>query len=84
MGISYIDAMPMTAAEIERLVKAALPGAAIDLVALAGDNDHWQITVTSAEFQGKTRVQQHQMVMGAIQGMGTKLHALSVTTKIPA
>lgn len=73
--------MPMTADEIERQVKAALPDAAIALTALAGDNDHWQISVTSAAFAGKTRVEQHRMVMNAIEGMGGRLHALSVTTK---
>jgi stress-induced morphogen len=75
--------MPMSRDDIERKVKQAIPDAAIELTDLAGDNDHWQITVTSPAFQGKTRVQQHQMVMGAISGMGTTLHALAVTTKIP-
>lgn len=76
--------MPMSAEEITAKVQAAIPGALIELKDLAGDNDHWQITVTSALFQGKSRVQQHQMVMGAIgRDMGTTLHALAVTTRIP-
>lgn len=74
--------MPMSADEITRKVQAAIPDALIELKDLAGDNDHWQITVTSAAFQGKTRVQQHQMVMNAIgSDMGTTLHALSIQTK---
>lgn len=77
--------MPMTAEEITRRVKESIPDALIELKDTAGDNDHWQITVTSSLFQGKTRVEQHQMVMGAIgKDMGTTLHALSVTTKTPA
>ena len=76
--------MPMTAEEITRRVKHAIPDALIELKDTAGDNDHWQITVISAAFAGKTRVQQHQMVMGAIgSDMGRALHALSVTTKVP-
>jgi stress-induced morphogen len=72
----------MTADEITAKVKAAIPDALIELKDLAGDNDHWQITVTSPVFAGKTRVAQHRMVMDAIgSGMGTTLHALSVTTK---
>ena len=75
--------MGMTADEITAKVKASIPDALIDLKDLAGDNDHWQITVTSAAFAGKTRVAQHQMVMGAIgSGMGTTLHALSITTLV--
>ena len=77
--------MGMTAKEIEEKLLAALPDAAIELTDLAGDNDHYSIVVTSASFAGKTRVAQHKMVFDAIgSGMGTTLHALSVTTKIPA
>jgi stress-induced morphogen len=74
--------MPMKPDEIETLVKAALPDAHITLVDTAGDNDHYSITVTSAEFAGKTRVAQHRMVMDALgDKMGTKLHAMAITTK---
>ncbi|MDE3016067.1 MAG: BolA family transcriptional regulator [Pseudomonadota bacterium] len=73
--------MGMSAEEIERLVRRALPDAAIEITDLAGDNDHYSISVTSSGFAGKTRVAQHRLVMDAIGGMGTKLHALSVTTK---
>ena len=77
--------MGMTAKEIEDRVRAAIPDSNIELVDLAGDNDHYSITVTSASFAGKTRVAQHKMVFDAIGGgMGTQLHALSVTTKTPA
>jgi stress-induced morphogen len=73
----------MIAEEITRRVKAAIPDAAIELQDLAGDNDHWQITVTSAAFAGITRVAQHKMVMNAIgEGMGTTLHALGINTKV--
>ena len=74
--------MAMKVADIERLVKAALPDAAVEITDLAGDNDHYSITVTSAAFRGKSRLEQHRMVTGALNGaMGTTLHALAVTTK---
>ena len=73
--------MPMTAEEITRRIQAALPDATVELKDLAGDNDHWQVTVKSTAFTGKTRVQQHQMVYAAFGAdMGTTLHALAVTT----
>jgi stress-induced morphogen len=75
--------MPMTADEITRRIQAALPGAEITLKDLAGDNDHWEATVKSALFQGKSRVAQHQMVYAAFGAdMGTTLHALSVKTLV--
>ena len=76
--------MPMAGPDIEAAIQAALPDAIIELRDLAGDDDHWAVTVTSAEFAGKSRVQQHKMVYAAIgEKMGGELHALQVTTKVP-
>jgi stress-induced morphogen len=75
--------MPMTADEITRRIMAAIPDADITLEDLAGDDDHWKVTVKSAAFQGKSRVDQHRMVNAAFgSDLGTKLHALSVVTAI--
>lgn len=76
--------MPMEASEIERMIKAALPDATIEIRDLAGDGDHYSAHVVSASFAGKTRVQQHQMVYNALGGrMGDVLHALALTTAVP-
>jgi stress-induced morphogen len=73
--------MGMAAAEIEKLIKDAFPDADVTITDLAGDNDHYAAMVTSAAFQGKNRVQQHQMVYAALKGrMGGQLHALSLQT----
>jgi stress-induced morphogen len=73
--------MPMPAAEIESLIKAAFPDAEVLIHDLAGDGDHYAAQVTSAAFNGKSRVQQHQMVYAALKGrMGDVLHALALTT----
>ena len=57
--------MPMPAAEIERLIKTALPDAVVELTPLADDGDHWAATVTSPAFKGLSRVRQHQLVQSA-------------------
>lgn len=76
--------MPMSASEIEAMITAALPGAAVQMTDLAGDNDHWAAKVTAPQFAGKTRVQQHKMVYEALGGrMGGVLHALQLTTAVP-
>lgn len=75
--------MPMSASEIEKLIKEAFPDADITITALADDNDHWAAMVTSKAFKGKSRVQQHQMVYDALKGrMGGVLHALSLQTAV--
>lgn len=76
--------MAMDAGEIKRLIKEALPDAAVEIRDLAGDGDHYAATVISEEFRGKSRVQQHQMVYQALQGqMGGQLHALALQTGVP-
>ncbi len=73
--------MAMDAAEIEKLIKSALPDAEITIEDLRGDGDHYAAKVASRAFKGKSRVQQHQMVYSAFQGrMGTELHALALQT----
>lgn len=75
--------MPMTADEITRRIQAALPDAEIHLEDLAGDNDHWKVTVRSAQFAGKSRVEQHRLVNAAFGAdLGTTLHALAVSTAV--
>jgi stress-induced morphogen len=77
--------MAMQANEIERLIREALPDAQVEIRDLAGDGDHYAATVVSEVFRGKTRVQQHQIVYGALKGrMGGELHALALTTSAPA
>jgi stress-induced morphogen len=74
----------MPAAEIERRIKAVLPDAEVEIRDLAGDGDHWAATVTSEQFRGKSRVQQHQLVYAALKGdMGGALHALALQTGVP-
>ncbi len=76
--------MPMQGDQIERLIKAAIPDAEVEMRDLAGDGDHWAATVTSSAFRGKTRVQQHQIVYSALKAeIGGALHALALTTKAP-
>jgi stress-induced morphogen len=76
--------MAMDAAEIERLIREALPDAKVEIRDLAGDGDHYAATVVSDVFRGKTRVQQHQIVYAALKGrMGGELHALALQTNAP-
>ncbi len=73
--------MPMQAEDIVRLIKEGIPDAEVEIQDLAGDGDHYAATVISASFAGKSKIQQHQAVYGALGGrMGGVLHALKLTT----
>lgn len=76
--------MAMNASDIESLIKARFPDASVTITDLAGDGDHYAAAVVSAEFAGKSRVQQHQMVYEALKGsMDSRLHALALQTSAP-
>jgi stress-induced morphogen len=76
--------MAMNAADIERMIRDALPDAKVRIEDMRGDGDHYAAYVTSASFKGKSRIQQHQMVYQALQGrMGGELHALALQTLVP-
>jgi stress-induced morphogen len=77
--------MPMAAADIEALIRAAIPDAEVQIRDLAGDGDHYAARIVSAQFAGISRVRQHQLVYKALGGrMGGELHALQLETAVPS
>ena len=60
--------MAMNESDIVKMIKEALPDAEVQIEDLRGDGDHYAAYVSSTEFEGKTRVQQHQMVYKALKG----------------
>ena len=76
--------MAMDATEIEQLIKQGIADAQVTIEDLRGDGDHYSALVVSTAFEGKSRVQQHQMVYQALEGrMGGQLHALALQTAVP-
>lgn len=77
--------MAVSITELRQLLSEAFPDGTIDVVDLAGDNDHYQASIVSTQFEGKSRIQQHQMVYQSLKGkMGDELHALALKTRTPA
>ena len=74
--------MAMDLKEIESLIKASLSDATIEIQDLAGDGNHYSATITSSQFVGKSKIEQHKMVYNSLKGkMGNELHALAIKTK---
>jgi stress-induced morphogen len=75
--------MPSPDAVRQRLL-ATFPDAAIEVTDLTGTQDHFQAVVVTPAFQGKTRIEQHKMVYGALgELMNGAIHALALTTRAP-
>ena len=73
--------MSMSANEIEDMIKEAIPDSIVIIEDLRGDGDHYSAHVKSELFNGKSNIQQHQMVYKALKGkMGQQLHALALKT----
>jgi acid stress-induced BolA-like protein IbaG/YrbA len=70
--------------QVEAMIQTALPEAQIQVI--SSDGEHFEVTVVAPQFEGKRRVQQHQIVYGAVQtAMATEaIHALSLNTLTPA
>jgi len=59
-------------------------GLACEHVEVSGDGHHFEAIIVSAEFRGKNRVQQHQVVYRALgDRMKAEIHALSMQTLTP-
>jgi acid stress-induced BolA-like protein IbaG/YrbA len=73
----------MNSTQIEELIRAALPGAAVQV--RSEDNVHFEATVVSDLFEGKRPLQRHQLVYRALgERMGGEIHALQLSTLTPA
>ena len=77
--------MAMRAEEINDLLKESFPNSTIKIEDLAGDGNHYSATIVAEEFNGLSRVKQHQLVYAALKGKmdgpNGVLHALALTTK---
>ena len=65
--------------QVETMIKEKLPDAQVKV---AGDGEHFEAIIVSAEFEGKTRVKQHQLVYSALtEAMASEaIHAIALKT----
>jgi stress-induced morphogen len=72
------------AEDIAARIRATLPDAQVELKDLTGTEDHWHATVISTGFRGKSLIQRHRLVMGALsEEMKGPIHALTLDVRSP-
>jgi stress-induced morphogen len=66
------------------LIHRDLPDAAIEIVDRTGTMDHFNLTIRSRAFAGRTLIEQHQMVYGALRDAlrDGRVHAVELKTII--
>lgn len=76
--------MAVTAAQIETLIRAALPDAEVAVNDTTGGGDHYAAVVVSPAFHGKSLIERHRLVYAALGDlMRAQIHALALTTDTP-
>ena len=72
----------ITPEDIKMWIEAGLSGSQVDVT---GDGRHFDAVIVSAEFEGKSAVQRHQMVYSVLgEKMRADIHALSMRTVTPS
>ena len=70
--------------ELRSRLLRAFPDAQVTLTDLTGTKDHYEASVVSEAFRGKSLVAQHQMVYRALgSAMRGPIHALALKTAAP-
>jgi len=65
-------------------IRAVLPDAQVELRDLTGTADHWEATIVSAAFTGKSPVQRHRMIYEALaEELRGPIHALTLVLRPP-
>jgi acid stress-induced BolA-like protein IbaG/YrbA len=68
--------------DVKRYIAEGLP---CDVLQVDGDGQHFEALIVSAAFEGRSRVQRHQLVYAALgDRMRAEIHALSMQTLTPA
>jgi stress-induced morphogen len=64
------------------LIVEKLPDATVNVYDRTGTMDHFNVTVRSEAFKGKTLLEQHQLVYRALKGAlaDGRVHAVELTT----
>ena len=75
----------ITPNQVKATIEAGLPAAIVQITDLTGGGDHYQAVVVSAQFEGKSLIQQHQLVYATVKEpmASGAIHALALKTYTP-
>jgi stress-induced morphogen len=66
------------------LIRSAMPDAQVEIYDRTGTMDHFNVRVASGHFAGKTLIEQHQLVYGALAEAlrDGRVHAVELKTEV--
>ena len=80
-GAGYTCVGVVSPEDIRRRIEEAFPGAQVSVADATGAGDHFEVRVRAAAFAGRTLVEQHQLVYGALGTLMGRIHALALQTE---
>jgi stress-induced morphogen len=73
--------MAISQDNLSKALKEKFPDAEFEITDLAGDDNHYHLSITAKEFSGLTLLQQHRLVKDSLKDiLHEDLHALSLKT----
>jgi stress-induced morphogen len=73
--------MAISQNDLRSLIVESFPNAQIEIIDLAGDDNHYSVKIIDPIFAGKNRIEQHKLVNNALKGcLGDVLHAMQLKT----
>ncbi|MDZ5761033.1 BolA/IbaG family iron-sulfur metabolism protein [Lyticum sinuosum] len=70
----------ITTEELIKILQDKFPNSDIDVEDIAGDNNHYSISIKSVDFKGLSLVDQHRLVYNRLGDLSNKIHALKIKT----
>ena len=69
--------------QVKEILTQKIPGAQIEVYDMTGTKDHLDVHVTWNGFEGKSLIEQHQVIYQALQNQvqDGSIHALSIKTR---
>ena len=75
----------MDSSSLEEMIKSAIADADVEALDLQGSGDHFEVTVVTDQFEGRSLVERHRMVYQALgDSMDGAIHALTIKALTPS
>ena len=73
--------MAISKTELESIILKSFPEASVEIIDLAGDEDHYSLSIKDTSFVGIPLIKQHRMVKEALaEVLVSRLHAITIKT----
>lgn len=70
----------ITTEELQNVLEKAFPSSEVEVEDMAGDGNHYSLTIKSKDFNGLSLIEQHRLVYQRLGQLAYTIHALKIKT----